>query len=195
MGAGGVGVELLAGHAVKGGDDVRGDALRDEVVVKVGVRVECQGAAVGAHGDAGHGLHAADEDEVVPAGADLLCAEVHGGEAGGAVAVDLQAGGGVRQAGVEGGGAGDVHALVADGGHAAGDDVTDGVGVDARVALDEGLDEAAEQVNGLDGVEGSAWLSLASGGADGVVDEGLWGASVTGHDSPWFLTSVVTKSP
>src|SRR5699024_835566 len=167
-GAGGEGVEVLAGHPVEAGDDVRGDALRDEVVVEVGLRVEGEGAAVGAHRHAGHGLYATGEDELVPAGAHLLCGEVEGGQAGCAVAVDLQAGRGVRQAGVECGGAGDVHALVADGGHAASDDVVDARRVQARVALQDGLDQSAEQAHRFDGVQGSAGLTLSAGCPDGV---------------------------
>ena len=153
------------GETVEGGDEVSRDALRDEVVVEGGLRVHGQGTAVGAHRDTRHGLHTTGEDEVLEAGADLHGADVQGGQAGGAVAVELHAGGGVRQAGVERGGAGDVHALVTEGGDDTGDDVLDGGRVELGVAL-EGLgDQTGEQVHRLHGVEAAAGLALATRGS------------------------------
>src|SRR5690606_26152656 len=143
-------VELLAGEAVERGDEVGGDALRHEVGGKGRLRVHGPGAAVGGHGHAGHGLDAAGEDELVHAGADLGAGQVDGGQSGGAEAVDLHAGGAVRQARGQGGGAGDVGALVADRGDAADDHVIDAVFVEAGVAGAEFADEADEQGEGAD---------------------------------------------
>ena len=105
-----------------------------EAGVVVGLGVHRPGAAVGAHRDARHRLDAAGEDEVLPAGGDLLRGDVDGLEARGAEAVELDAGDGVRQAGLDGGGLGDVAALVADGRDAAEDDVVDRVGIELVVA-------------------------------------------------------------
>ena len=132
--ADGVGVDVVAGEALDGRDQVRADALRDEARVVVGLRVHRPGAAVGAHRHARHRLDAAGEDEVLPAGGDLLGGDVDGLEARGAEAVELDAGDGVRQAGLDRGGLGDVRALVADRRDAAEDDVVDPVGIEAPVA-------------------------------------------------------------
>ena len=171
--AGSVGIQVFAGLAVQGGDDVRGDALWDEVVVEVAGWIQCQRAAVGAHGHAGHGFHATGEDQVIPAGADLLRREVHGGQARSTVAVHLQAGCGVGQSSIEGCGAGDVHALVAHWGDHTSDDIADDVWINAWVALDERFDESAEQIHRLDRVQGAAWLTLSTWGAYCVVNKGL----------------------
>ena len=123
--ADGVGVDVVAAELLDGGDQVGGDALRDEVGVEVRLGVHRPGAAVGAHRDAAHRLDATGEDEVLPAGGDLLGGDVDGLEAGRAEAVELDAGDGVRQTGLDGGGLGDVAALVADRRHAAEHDVVD----------------------------------------------------------------------
>ena len=195
MGAGGVGVQLVTGDTVEGGDEVGGDALRDEVVVEGGLRVHGQGAAVGAHRDARHGLDATGQHEVVEAGADLHRTVVDGGQAGGTVTVELHTGDGVGQAGIERGGAGDVHALVTQRGDDAGEDVLDGTGIELRVPLQDLGDEAGEEVDRLDGVEGAARLALATRGTDRLVDEGL-GDSRSGcvsHSGPHICAVLPPK--
>ena len=79
--AGGVGVDVLAAEALDRRDQVGADALRDEGGVVVGLGVHRPGAAVGAHRHARHRLDAAGEDEVLPAGGDLLRGDVDGLEA------------------------------------------------------------------------------------------------------------------
>lgn len=74
-------VDIVAAEALDRGDEVSADALRDEVGVVAGRRVHCPCAAVAAHGNAGHRLDAACDDEVVEAGPYLLRSEVHGFEA------------------------------------------------------------------------------------------------------------------
>src|SRR4051794_20672640 len=110
----GVGVDVFAAELLDRGDQVGADALRDEGRVVVRLGVHRPGAAVGAHRHARHRLDAAGEDEVLPAGRDLLGGDVHGLQPGGAEAVELHAGDRVWQAGLDRGGLGDVGALVAD---------------------------------------------------------------------------------
>ena len=127
----GVGVDVLAAELLDRRDQVGADALRDERRVVVGLGVHRPGAAVGAHRHARHRLDAAGEDEVLPAGGDLLGGDVDGLQARGAEAVELHAGDGVRQAGLDRGGLGDVGALVADRRDAAEHDVVDPLGIEA----------------------------------------------------------------
>ena len=171
----GVGVDVVAGEPLDRGDEVGADALRDEGGVVVGLGVHRPGAAVGAHRDARHRLDAAGEDEVLPAGGDLLGGDVDGLQAGGAEAVELDAGDRVRQAGLDRGGLGDVGALVADGGDAPEDDVVDPVGVEALVAHEHLVHQADDQVDRLGRVQGAVALALAARGADGVEHQRLGG--------------------
>ena len=132
--AGGVRVDVLAAELLDRRDQVGADALRDERRVVVRLGVHRPGAAVGAHRHARHRLDAAGEDEVLPAGGDLLRGDVDGLEARGAEAVELHAGDRVGQAGLDRGGLGDVGALVADRRDAAEHDVVDAVGIELLVA-------------------------------------------------------------
>ena len=59
----GVRVDVVAGEALDGGDEVGADALRHEVVVVVGGRVQRPRSAVGAHRDARHRLDATGDHE------------------------------------------------------------------------------------------------------------------------------------
>ena len=110
----GVGVDVVAGEAELGGDDVGGDALRDEVGRERERGVDGDGGAVGAHGDAAHHLDAAGDVAVAGAGADLVGGEVHRFEARGAEAVDREAGDLLADSRGEDGGAGEAAALLAD---------------------------------------------------------------------------------
>ena len=49
LGAQGEGIDIGATEAFQGGDQVGADPLRDEAGVQVGFRIQCPGAAVGAH--------------------------------------------------------------------------------------------------------------------------------------------------
>ena len=88
----GVRVDVGAGPALEGGDQVGADALRDEAGRERGGRVHRPRAAVGAHRHPAHRLDAAGEDQVLEAGADPHRGLVDGLEAGGAEAVELDAG-------------------------------------------------------------------------------------------------------
>src|SRR5690606_3010269 len=97
----GVAVHVLTREALDGGAQVGTDALRREVGVVVGGRVHGPGATVGAHRHARHRLDPTGEDDLVPAGADLLRGHVDRAQAGGAEAVDLHTGHGVGHLGGE----------------------------------------------------------------------------------------------
>ena len=120
-----VGVDVLTGEALDGGDQVSADALRHEADAVVGFGVGRPGTAVGAHRDAAHGLDAAGEHQVVPTRAHLLRGDVDGLEARGAEAVELETTGGLGQLGHQCGGAGDVATLVTDWRHDTEDDIAD----------------------------------------------------------------------
>src|SRR5699024_2582803 len=113
------------------------------------------------------------EDDLVPAGTDLLGGHVDGGEAGSTEAVDLDAGDGVRHPCGEGGDAREIHPLVAERGDDPVDDVRDPVLVEIGETLAHLPDQADGQIDRLDAVEGPAGLAFASRGPDGVVDECL----------------------
>ncbi len=135
LAADGVRVAVLAREALDGGDEVGADALRHECGVHVRLGVHRPGATVAAHRHAAHGFHAAGEDQVPPSHLRPSAPrDVHGLEARGAEPVELHAGHGVRQAGLERRGLGDVHALVADRAHAAEHDIVRSVRIKARVA-------------------------------------------------------------
>ena len=70
VGLGGVRVDVVAGPALEGGDQVGADALRHEAGRERGGRVGRPGAAVGAHRHPAHRLDAAGEDQVLEAAAD-----------------------------------------------------------------------------------------------------------------------------
>ncbi|GAA2773292.1 hypothetical protein GCM10019017_16810 [Streptomyces showdoensis] len=178
LGEGGVLVDVAAGEALDGGDEVGADALGDEVGGDVGHRVGEPGAAVGGHRHPGHGLDAAGQDEVLPAGADLHRGHVDGFEAGGAEAVLLDAGDGVGESGRDGGDPGDVGALVADRADDAEDDVVDRGRVEAGEAGAELVDEADDEVDRLGAVQAPVGLAAAARGADSVVDVRFGGHDV-----------------
>ena len=136
--------------------------------VVVGLRVHRPGAAVGAHRHARHRLDAAGEDEVLPAGGDLLGGDVDGLQARGAEAVELDARDGVRQAGLDRGGLGDVRALVADRRHAAEHDVVDPVRIKAAVAASSLVHQPDHEVDRLGRVQRAVALALPARGADRV---------------------------
>ncbi len=173
LAADGVRVDVVAREALDGGDQVGADALRHERGVDVRLRVHRPGAAVAAHGHTAHRFHAAGEDEVLPTARDLLRRDVDGLEARGAEPVELHASDGVRQARLERGRLGDVHALVADRADAPKHDVVDPVRIEAGVAAKRLVDQADDEVDRLDGVERTAGAPAAARGADRLEDEGL----------------------
>ena len=148
-----VAVDVLAGEALDGGDQVRADALRHEADAVVGLGVGGPCAAVGAHRDAAHRLDAAGQHQIVPAGAHLLRGGVDGLEAGCTEAVELEPAGGLWQLGHECGGAGDVAALVPDRGDNAEDEVADQILVKIGEAAAQLVDQADDQVDRLDLVQ------------------------------------------
>ena len=148
-----VGVDVLAGEALDGRDQVGADALGHEADRVIGFRVGRPGAAVGTHRHPRHGLDAAGQHQVVPAGADLLRGRVHGLQAGRTEPVELHATGGVGQAGSQHRGAGDVAALVTDGRDDTKDDVADQVLVEVGEPGPQFVDQADDEVQWLDLVQ------------------------------------------
>ena len=169
--AGGVGVDILAAELLDGGDQVSADPLGDERGVVVGLGVHRPGAAVGAHRHARHRLHAPGEHEVLPARGDLLGGDVDRLQARRAEAVELHAGDGVGQAGLDRGRLGDVAALVADRRYAAQHDVVDPVGIEVRIAAQHLVHQPDHEVDGLGGVQRSIYLALPPRRPDRVEDK------------------------
>src|SRR6185312_5273298 len=198
LGPGGEGVHVPAGEALRGGDEVGTDALRDVGGVEAGGGVKGPGAAVGADGHAGHRFHAAGDDQLLPTGADLRRGQVGGLQAGSAEAVELEPADGIGQAGGDGRDAGDVGALVPDRGDDPEDQVVDPGGVEAGVAFAQGVDEADDQRDRLGPVQ-CALPAAAAGRAHGVVDVGLavhagW-APFTGGAGAVAPTAILGETP
>ncbi|PSK43227.1 hypothetical protein B0E38_07884 [Streptomyces sp. 111WW2] len=162
-------VHVTAREALDGRDQVGADALRDEVGGEVGHRVVEPGAAVRGHRDAGHGLDAAGEDQVLPPGAHLHGGHVDGFQARGTEAVLLHAGHRVRQPGRDRRDAGDVRALVADRADDTEHDVVHGGRIQAGEPGADLVDETDDQVDGLRAVQGAVRLAASARGADRVV--------------------------
>jgi hypothetical protein len=167
----GVAVDVVAAELLDRCDQVGADALRDERGVVVRLGVHRPSAAVGAHRHARHRLDAAREDEVLPAGGDLLRGDVDGLEARGAEAVDLQAGDRVGQAGLDRGRLRDVGALVADGRDAAEHDVVDAGRIEFLVAHERLVHQADHQVDGLGAMQRAVELALAARRANRIEDQ------------------------
>jgi hypothetical protein len=167
---GGEGVHVCTAEALGGGDEVGTDSLGHEVRVVVRRRILRPGSAVGSQRHTGHRFDATGEDEVLESGADLLGGDVDGFEPGGAEAVDLNAGDGLVEAGGDRGDTGDVAALFADWRDDAEDDVVDLGVVEVRIALAYGVDEAGDEIDGLDAVQRPAAV-LTAWGAHCVIDE------------------------
>ena len=162
-------IAVFAAEALRGGDEVSADTLRGEVGVVGRLRVFCPRAAVCSHGDAGHGFDTAGEHQLVPAGRGFLGGRVDGFQARGAEPVELDTCHGVGQAGRDRCRAGDDSALFVDGGDHAEHDVVDFLGVSLGVALENGVDEAGHEVNGLGSVQCAAAV-LTARGAHRVID-------------------------
>ena len=175
LGVRGEGVDVLAAEALQGGDQVGADALRDEAGGVGGLRVHRPGAAVGAHRHPGHRLDAAGQQQVLPAGADLLGGQVDRLQPGGAEPVDLHARARRGQARGQRRGAGDHRALVTDRRHHAEHDVLDPGRVQARVAALQLVDQAGHQRDRFGLVQRAGLLAPAARRPDRVVDECLGG--------------------
>ncbi|HMS48371.1 MAG TPA: hypothetical protein PKD89_12370 [Candidatus Microthrix sp.] len=166
-------VDVAAGNPVDRGEQVTRDALRDEVVVVGGGRVHRHGAAVGAHRHPRHRFDAAGDHQLVEPRTDRLGGQVDRLEAGAAEAVQLHAGDRVGHPGSGGGGAGDVHALVPHRRHAAEDHVGDPLLVQIGEPAPKLVDQADDQIDRLHAVQCAAALARATGGADGLENEGI----------------------
>ena len=109
-----IGVDVVAGIAVFGGDQIGADALGRVIGIDRKGRIDRPGAAGGADADPAHGFDTAADRHVVLLGHDMHGGEVDRIETGRAEPVDLDAGDGLVIARVDDGGAGDVAAGLAD---------------------------------------------------------------------------------
>ncbi len=86
-----IGVDVVAGEAVFGRDQIRGNPLRHEIMRDRNGRIDGPGAAGGADADPAHQLDAAADRHVLLSGHDLRGGEIHRVETGGTEAIDLNA--------------------------------------------------------------------------------------------------------
>ena len=165
-------VLVLAGDVVMAGDALGGEPHGEE---RGGVVLGEPGIGCGlesAEGQKAHGLDAAGHDDTVAAGADAQIGLDDGFEAGGAEAVDGDAGNFDGQLGAQGGKAGDVPALFALGLGAAEDDVVDLGFLEAGDAVERSVDGEGREVVGAGGGEG-AFGGAANGSANGADNDGF----------------------
>ena len=94
-----IGVDVVAREPVFGGDEIRGNALRQEIMRNRDRRIDRPGAAGRADADPAHRFDAAADRHGLLAGHDLRRGEIHRIEPGGAETVDLNAGNFVAVAG------------------------------------------------------------------------------------------------
>ena len=179
-----IGVHVVAGEAVQGGDQVGRDALGHEVVLEGRGRVDRPGPAVCAHRHPAHRFDPAPDGHLGLAGHHLGGGHVAGFEARGAEAVNLNPGRDLVVVCAQDRGPGDVAALLAHRHDAAHDHVVDEAGVQP-VAVADPLQHLGGQGQGGDLVQGPVLLSLAARRAHRVVDVGF------GHGGPPSRTSVI----
>ena len=165
-----VGVDVVAREAVFGGDQVGGNALRQEISGDRDRGVDRPGAAGGADADAAHRFGAAADGHLMLPGHDLGGGEIHRVEPRGAEAIDLDAGHAVAEAGHQRRGAGDVAAGLAHRIDAAKHHVVDHAGVEL-VALLDGAERLRGEIERGHLVQRAVGLAAAARGAHGVVDE------------------------
>ena len=110
-----VSVDVIARKPVFGGDQIRRDALRQEVARDRNSGIDRPCAARGAHADAAHGFDAAPDGDVLHAGHHLRGREIDRIEARSAEAVDLHARNFLAEARLQHRRTGDIAAGFADG--------------------------------------------------------------------------------
>ena len=179
LGLDGIGIDIVAREAFAGCDQVGADALGHEIDRHGDRRVHGIGAAVRAHRHAAHALDAAADRQIGLAGHDLRRRHIAGVEAGGAEAVDLDAGRLLVVARLQGGEPGDIGALFADRHDAAQDDVVDLRRVQIA-AVAQGRQGLAGQIDRRDLVQGAVGLAAAARRAHGVEDVGIGHGSGSG---------------
>ena len=168
----GIGVDVVAGKAVFGGDDVGRDALRHEVGLHREARVDRDRCAVRAHRHAAHHLDPAGDIGLAGAAIDLVGGQVHRLEPRGAEAVDREARHGFVEIAGQHGRARQAAALFAHLGGVAPDHVLDGCGVQVVALLDR-VQGQCRQPQAGDLLQRAVLAALAAGGAQRVVDIGI----------------------
>ena len=122
----GEGILVVARDSVLAGNALGGEAHGEQRCGVVGGKPRIGAGLDAAHGNEAHGFGAAGHDDARAARADALIGQRDGLQAGGAEAIDGDAGDFDGQAGAQSGPAGDVPALLAFGLRAAEDYVVDG---------------------------------------------------------------------
>ena len=168
----GEGVLIFAGDVVLAGDALGGEAHGEQrgriVLGEPGI-----GAGLdAAHGDQAHGFGAAGDDDAAPPERMRMIGLRDGLKAGGAEAVDGDAGNLDGQAGAESGQAGDVPALLALGLRAAEDHVVDFGSIQAGNLVQSPAEGECGEIVGAGGGE-RAFGGAANGGANGADENGF----------------------
>ncbi len=179
-----IGVAVVAGEAVLGGDQVGRDALRHEVGFDRQRRIHRPGSARGADADPAHGFDAAADRHLVLARHDLGGGEVHRVEPGCAEPVDLHPRHAVAVVGQQRGRPCDVAARLADRIDAAQHDVVDQRRIE-RVAVLHRRERLRRQVERGHLMQRAVGLAAPARRAHVIVDEGVGhGASRDKRPSP-----------
>ena len=168
----GVGVDIGAGVAFEGGDEIGTDALRGVVIMQRDVGIGGPGAAVVAKDGAAHRFDAAADARFHHATADLRGDGVHRIEAGAAEAVDLKARNRLGIARIERRRAGQHAALLADRLGAAHHHLFEEGGVEIVAGLHR-LQQLGDQLDRGDFVQRAIGPAASARGADMVIDENI----------------------
>ncbi|MNL47708.1 hypothetical protein D3C87_1705100 [compost metagenome] len=159
-----VGIDVLTAEAFEGGDQVGAHALRSEMAVQIGGRIQRPGPAVAAHRHPRHRLDTANDHQIFETGTHFHRPQVHRFQSGGTESIDLHTGHADIPISDLSGGFGDIGALIADGRHAAQHHVIDLTGIEGRPLLQR-REQPRHQVDRFDAVQGAIGLALASGRA------------------------------
>ncbi len=167
-----ISVDVVAREAIFRRDEIGRDALRHEIGWNRDGRIDRPGPAGRANAHAAHALDAAADCEIVLAGHDLRCGEIHRVETGCAETVDLHARRDETEPGRDRSGARNVAAGFADRIDATHHDVVNGDAIDVIALLDglESRDGEAERRNLMQRAIG---LAASARRSHGVVDIGF----------------------
>ncbi len=167
-----IGVDVIAGKSIFGGDQIGGNALRQKVMRHRDRRIDRPGAAGRADADPAHRFDAAADGQFLLPGHDLRRGEVHGIETRGAEPVDLHAGYAVAKAGDQRRGARDIGGRLADRIDHAENDVIEQSGIEVIATLD-GAKRLARKIERGHFVQRAVDLAAAARRAHVIVNEGF----------------------
>ena len=167
-----ISIDIVAREAVFGGDQIRRNALRQEIIGDGDAGIDRPRAARCPHADAAHGFDAAADGDVLHAGHDLRGREIDRIETGGAEAVDLHARNFLAEAGLQHRRAGNVAAGFADRIDAAEHHVLDQRGIEI-VAPPNGIEGRDREIDGRHLVQRAIGLAAPARRANRVEDIGF----------------------